>query len=116
MPMTHLAVGLYLGIILAGCAVVGIADSFSPKEVASRLRIAGCKLLFTQDVVFRGSKKLPLYERVTKETDIPVVVLTARQELQATPLPFETPFSQLNTFKPQNAAPSSAQPALSLVY
>ena len=31
MPMSVWAVALYLGIVYAGCAVVGIADSFAPK-------------------------------------------------------------------------------------
>ncbi len=43
MPMTAECVAIYLGIIAAGCAVVGIADSFRPKEIATRLRIAECE-------------------------------------------------------------------------
>ncbi len=41
---------IYLGIIRAGCVVVSIADSFSATEIASRLRIARAKLIFTQDL------------------------------------------------------------------
>ena len=48
MPMTAEAVVAYLGIVLAGCVVVGIADSFAAAEIASRLRIAKAKAIITQ--------------------------------------------------------------------
>lgn len=48
MPMTVNAVIIYLAIILAGCIVVSIADSFSAKEIATRLRVSGAKGIFTQ--------------------------------------------------------------------
>lgn len=47
-PMTAEAVVAYLGIVLAGCAVVAIADSFSAAEIASRLRIGGATAIITQ--------------------------------------------------------------------
>src|SRR5207247_885107 len=61
MPMTAEAVAIYLGIVAAGCAVVGIADSFRPPEIATRLRIAGAVAIFTQDVLIRGGKEFPLF-------------------------------------------------------
>eukprot|EP00850_Spirogloea_muscicola_P021239 SM000241S08528 [mRNA] locus=s241:108591:114170:- [translate_table: standard] len=60
-PMHQLAVVAYLGIVLAGCAVVSIADSFSAGEVATRLRISNAAAV---DVIVRGNKVLPLYSRV----------------------------------------------------
>ena len=48
MPMTVEAVIIYLGIVLAGAAVVSIADSFAAGEIAMRLRIASAKAIFTQ--------------------------------------------------------------------
>jgi acetyl-CoA synthetase len=48
MPMTADAVVIYLGIVLAGCAVVSIADSFAAPEIAGRTRIAHTKAIFTQ--------------------------------------------------------------------
>lgn len=48
MPMTVSAVVIYLGIILAGCVVVSIADSFAAKEIATRLRLSNAKAIFTQ--------------------------------------------------------------------
>jgi hypothetical protein len=46
--MTVDAVMIYLAIILAGCVVVSIADSFAAHEVDTRLRISGAAAIFTQ--------------------------------------------------------------------
>jgi len=64
MPMTLEAVAIYLAGIKAGIPVVTIADSFSPNEIAIRLKITKPKLIFTQDVISRVGKKLPLYEKI----------------------------------------------------
>ena len=48
MPMTVEAVVIYLGVVLAGCVVVSIADSFVAAEISMRLRISGSKAVFTQ--------------------------------------------------------------------
>ena len=64
LPMTAQAVAIYLGIIKAGCVAVGIADSFRPKEIASRLRLSNAVGVFTQDAMRRGGKALPLYAKV----------------------------------------------------
>lgn len=64
MPMNPESVAIYLGIVKAGCAVVGIADSFAPAEIATRLRIGKAKAIFTQDYINRAGKRLPLYEKV----------------------------------------------------
>lgn len=48
MPMTVSAVIIYLAIVLAGFVVVSIADSFAPKEISTRLRVAKAKAIFTQ--------------------------------------------------------------------
>ena len=64
MPMSAESVAIYLGIVKAGCAVVGIADSFAPDEIATRLRIGNAKTILTQDYINRAGKRLPLYEKV----------------------------------------------------
>ena len=64
MPMNAESVAIYLGIVKAGCVVVGIADSFAPDEIATRLRIGKAKAVFTQDCINRTGKRLPLYEKV----------------------------------------------------
>ncbi len=74
MPMTADSVWIYLGIVLAGGVVVSIADSFSPKEIRTRLEIAHAAGIFTQDVIPRGGKTLPLYARVV-EADAPQAVV-----------------------------------------
>lgn len=48
MPMTVTAVIIYLAIILAGCVVVSIADSFAAREIESRMKISNAKGIFTQ--------------------------------------------------------------------
>ncbi|MED6180887.1 putative CoA ligase ccl12 [Stylosanthes scabra] len=75
MQMTASAVIIYLAIVLAGCVVVSIADSFAPKEIATRLHISKAKGIFTQDFIFRGGRKFPLYRRVVEAGACKVIVL-----------------------------------------
>jgi acetyl-CoA synthetase len=82
MPMTAEAVAIYLGIIKAGCVVVGIADSFRPKEIATRLRLSAAKAVFTQDVQLRGGKALPLYATVLEASAPIAIVLPAKERLE----------------------------------
>jgi acetyl-CoA synthetase len=70
MPMTPESIAIYLGIVKAGCVVVSIADSFSASEIAMRCRLGNAKAVFTQDVIYRGAKFLPLYERVVQAGDL----------------------------------------------
>ena len=83
MPMTLEAVCVYLGAIRAGIGVVTIADSFAANEIAVRLRITKPRLVFTQDVLQRAGKTLPMYGKVL-EADPPrvVVVRSSGQEFQ----------------------------------
>ncbi len=83
MPMTAESVWIYLGIVLAGGVVVSIADSFSPREIKTRLHIANAVGVFTQDVIPRGGKALPLYERVCDAGAPMTVVLPAGEALVA---------------------------------
>lgn len=48
MPMNVDSVIIYLAIVLTGNVVVSIADSFASSEIATRLRIANAKAIFTQ--------------------------------------------------------------------
>ena len=76
MPMTAEAVAIYLGIVLAGCTAVGIADSFAADEIRVRLRITGAKAIFTQDEMLHGGKALPVYAKVI-EADAPAAIVLA---------------------------------------
>lgn len=76
MPMTAESVAIYLGIIKAGCVVVSIADSFAAPEMATRLRLAHAKAIFTQDCVQRCGKQLPLYAKVVAAEAPPAIVLS----------------------------------------
>lgn len=83
MPMTPESVAIYLGIIRAGCAAISIADSFSPSEIATRLRIGAAKGVFTQDVLLRAGKSLPLFAKVSQaEAPRAIVLPAAGGELQ----------------------------------
>ncbi|KAF6258505.1 hypothetical protein COO60DRAFT_1639067 [Scenedesmus sp. NREL 46B-D3] len=81
MPLTLEAAVIYFGIVLAGCVVVSIADSFAAAEVATRLRIAGA------DVVVRGGKALPLYSRVVGDPAAPPAVVVPAAGASAARLP-----------------------------
>ncbi|CAM2006097.1 AMP-binding protein [Acanthopleuribacter pedis] len=74
MAMTPESVAIYLGIVKAGCVVVSIADSFSPAEIATRLRISNAKGIFTTDVNPRGTKRMPMYAKV-KDAEAPTAVV-----------------------------------------
>ncbi len=76
MPMNAESVAIYLGIVKAGCAVVAIADSFAPDEIATRLRIGKAKAIFTQDYINRTGKRLPLYEKVIA-ADAPKAIVSS---------------------------------------
>ena len=78
MPMTAESVAIYLGIVKAGCVVIGIADSFAPEEIATRLRIGNAKAIFTQDYINRAGKRLPLYEKVSAANAPKAVVFSCK--------------------------------------
>eukprot|EP00658_Telonema_sp_P-2_P005039 TRINITY_DN1188_c0_g2_i3.p1 TRINITY_DN1188_c0_g2~~TRINITY_DN1188_c0_g2_i3.p1 ORF type:complete len:1032 (+),score=217.90 TRINITY_DN1188_c0_g2_i3:212-3307(+) len=83
MPMTIESVYIYLGIVLAGCVVVSIADSFAAEEIATRLRLSDAKLVFTQDSIARAGKRLALYTRVVKAAESvhdPAIVVIPQDE------------------------------------
>jgi len=82
MVMTVESVAIYLGIIKAGCVVVSIADSLAPAEVQKRLEISEAVAVFTQDIIIRGDKELPLYEKVLEAHPKKAVVLPARDEIE----------------------------------
>lgn len=63
-PLNAASVALYLGAVLIGAVPVSIAESFAAPEIAVRLRLASVRAVVTADVVRRGGKALPLYDRV----------------------------------------------------
>ncbi|XP_021761234.1 probable acyl-activating enzyme 17, peroxisomal isoform X1 [Chenopodium quinoa] len=78
MPMNVDSVIIYLAIVLTGNIVVSIADSFAPSEIATRLRIAKAKAIFTQDIIVRGGKSIPLYRRVIDAQSPMAIVIPTR--------------------------------------
>ncbi|MEW6753149.1 MAG: AMP-binding protein [Candidatus Latescibacterota bacterium] len=83
LPMSVEAVAIYLGIVRAGCVAVAIADTLAPPEIASRLQLAPVRLLFTQDVVGRAGRRLPLFAKVAAAGAPPAVVLAQDGTLAA---------------------------------
>ena len=75
MAMNIEAVAIYLAGIKAGLQVVTVADSFSPDEIKVRFEIATPKLVFTQDYLIRGGKKLPLYDKVLQAGADTIIVI-----------------------------------------
>jgi acetyl-CoA synthetase len=80
MPMTVEAVAIYLAGIKAGMPIVTIADSFTSNEIAVRLKIASPKVIFTQDVLKRGGKEIPLFKKVIEAKAPKAVVLKVSEE------------------------------------
>jgi len=85
MPMTREAVAIFLALIKAGCVVVAVPDSFSPKEIEARLQIAEVKLVFCQDQIIRGGKILPFYEKIIQSNSPQAVILPATGKLILAP-------------------------------
>lgn len=48
MPMTWISVCIYLAIILSGCIVVSVAESFRSKQIDDRINVSNAKAAFTQ--------------------------------------------------------------------
>ncbi len=80
MPMTLEAVAIYLAGIKAGMPIVTIADSFTPNEIEIRLNITKPKVIFTQDVLKRGEKELPLYQKVVDGNAPKTIVIKTSKE------------------------------------
>lgn len=75
MPMNIESTAIYLAAIKAGVKVATIADSFSANQIAVRLQLTKPKLVFTQDVLLRNGKELPLYKRVIEANASKIVVV-----------------------------------------
>ncbi|KAL5544827.1 hypothetical protein UlMin_008611 [Ulmus minor] len=78
MPMDVHSVVIYLAIVLAGYVVVSIADSFAAAEISTRLNISKAKAIFTQDLIIRGEKSIPLYSRVVEAQSPMAIVIPTR--------------------------------------
>ncbi|TLZ99758.1 MAG: AMP-dependent synthetase, partial [Methanobacteriota archaeon] len=66
LPMTPEAVAAYLGIVLSGRCVVGIADAAAPPEFQKRARIANARAVITVDSYIRDGKEHAIYSKVVE--------------------------------------------------
>ncbi|XP_030493803.2 hexanoyl-CoA synthase-like isoform X1 [Cannabis sativa] len=78
MPMNVHSVVIYLAIVLAGYVVVSIADSFAAPEISTRLKISKAKAIFTQDLIVRGEKTIPLYSRIVEAQSPLAIVIPSK--------------------------------------
>ena len=74
MPMTLECVAAYLGIIRAGCRVISVADSFSPRELARRCRLGNAATILTVESYVRAGKRIDLLSKVT-EAGVPKAIV-----------------------------------------
>jgi acetyl-CoA synthetase len=79
LPMTSVAVAAYLGVLRCGAVAVGIAESFTEPEIATRVRLSNSRLILVQDTLQRGAKRHPLYERI-QANDVPAIVYSPGDE------------------------------------
>lgn len=84
MALTVEAIAVFLGIIKAGGRAIAIPDSLPAEEIARRLRIGNANICVTQDVIWRNSKWLPLYEKVCDAHAPITIVLTMLDSTQLT--------------------------------
>lgn len=85
MPMTPESVAIYLGTILAGRTVVGIADTSAPMELDKRTRIADVKAVFTVDAYVRDGKEHAIYAKAV-EAGSPRAIVLPKEGEDAAPL------------------------------
>ncbi len=81
MPMTVEAIAIYLAGIKAGMPVVTIADSFTSNEITVRIKITNPKIIFTQDILKRLEKELPLYSKVIDANPPKTVVFKTKNTI-----------------------------------
>src|SRR5213593_301638 len=82
LPMTPEAVAAYIGIVLSGRCVVGIADAAAPPEFQKRSRIASARAVITVDSYVRDRKEHAIYSKVV-ESGGPRAILIPRTGAQA---------------------------------
>lgn len=75
MPMNARSVEIYLGIVLAGCVVVSVAESFAADQVKLRLQAGQAKAIFTVAHQQRGAKRIPVYSRVCAAQSPPAILV-----------------------------------------
>jgi len=117
MAMTAEAVAIYLGIIKAGAAVISIPDSLPAEEIARRLRIGAAKAVFTQDILVRAGKSLPMYDKVREAGAPKTVVLSAATQAAAQLRPGDLPWQEFLSSNEQfEAMPCSPHDAANIIF
>lgn len=84
MPMTTESVAIYLGVILSGRCVVGIADTSAPEDLQKRLRISGAAAVVTIESYLRDGKVRRIYDKVTEAKGPKALVLPSEGRTDVT--------------------------------
>jgi acetyl-CoA synthetase len=107
-PLSSESIICYLALIKIGLVAVSVADSFSSEELRKRIEISKAKAIITTSTYLYGGKKLSVYEKVKKVTEIPSIVFGEETVLRDT----DQLYSQLLTSPPYKgyhyAAPDAA--------
>lgn len=106
MPMNSESVAIYLGIIKAGCVVVGIADSFAAEEITIRLQISKAKAIFTQNYIHRAGKTHELYQKIIASNAPRAIVLETDIVQREKDLTWQAFLSTKNEFESVVADPN----------
>ena len=80
MPMCIEGTICFLSVVAMGCAVVSIAESFSPNEIAARLQLAQVSLIVTQYSMRRSGKEIQLYKKIIAWDNAPPCLVVCRDE------------------------------------
>ena len=99
LPMTVEAVAAYLGIILAGCTAVSIADSFAAPQVAIRMRITGASLAIVAT---------PTYERLLAAAPDLEAIVIGELPNGRRPRAADTPWERVTSAPPADAVTGPA--------
>lgn len=88
LPMNAECVAMYLAIVWSGMRVVSIPDSFSPAEVATRLRLGAAKAVMTVDGFQRGTKWIDMFAKAVEAGAPRAIVLGNKANLRGDDLDF----------------------------
>ena len=107
-PLSSEAIICYLALIKIGLVAVSVADSFSSEELRKRIEISKAKAIITTSTYLYGGKKLSIYEKVKKATEIPAILFGEETAFRSTDISYQ----QLLTSPPLKtyhyAAPDAA--------
>ncbi len=117
LPMTPESVAIYLGTILAGRCVVGIADTSAPEDFAKRARIGGVKAVFTIRSYRRDGTEVPIYEKLVIANGPTSILLAQQGNGSAAPRrPHDLPFEDFLGGQAYDAVPCAPSDPTNILF